>query len=134
MLKNAMSNTPFIPVQIRRRKRSHMGQISVEKPTPSGSVLSGIQHEPHRRDRRARLEELTTGDGRPFPAHLKAQISRELDRFELVLKQIRECEQTRDALLTAAQSVASTEADNLMPAGQSAQPALSVPAMLLDPS
>src|SRR6202007_1518375 len=53
-----------------------------------GQGISG--YEPHRRDRRARLEELTTGDGRPLPAHLKAQISRELDRFELVLKQIRE--------------------------------------------
>ena len=94
-----------------------------------GQGISG--YEPHRRDRRARLEELTTGDGRPLPAHLKAQIGRELDRFELVLKQIRECEQTRDALLTA-QAVASTEADNLLPAGQSTQPAPSVPTMLLE--
>ena len=37
-------------------------------------------YEPLRRDRRQRLEELTTGDGRPLPAHLKTQISRELDR------------------------------------------------------
>ena len=89
-------------------------------------------YEPHRRDRRERLDELTTGDGRPLPAQLKAQISRELDRLELVLKQIRECEQTRDALLTAAQPVVATEADNLMPVGQSAQPAPSAPAMLLE--
>jgi len=95
-----------------------------------GQGISG--YEPHRRDRRARLEELTTGDGRPLPGHLKAQISRGLDRFELVLKQIRECEQTRDALLTAVQAVASTAADNLMPSGQSAQPGPSVPAMLLE--
>jgi len=94
-----------------------------------GQGISG--YEPHRRDRRERLHELTTGDGRPLPAHLKAQISRELDRLELVLKQIRECEQTRDALLTAAQPVAAAEADNLMPVGQSAQPVPSAPAMLL---
>ena len=38
-------------------------------------------YEPLKRNRRARLEELKTGDGRPLPAHLKAQISRELDRL-----------------------------------------------------
>ena len=40
-------------------------------------------YEPLKRNRRARLEELKTGDGRPLPAHLKAQISRELDRLEV---------------------------------------------------
>lgn len=44
-------------------------------------------YEPLSRDRRKRLEELTTGDGRPLPAHLKAQIGRELDRLELLLEQ-----------------------------------------------
>ena len=39
-------------------------------------------YEPLRRDRRQRLEVLTTGDGRPLPTHLKTQISRELDRLE----------------------------------------------------
>jgi len=34
------------------------------------------EYEPLKRNRRARLEELKTGDGRPLPAHLKAQISR----------------------------------------------------------
>lgn len=42
-------------------------------------------YEPLRRDRRQRFEELKTGDRRPLPAHLKAQIGRELDRFELLL-------------------------------------------------
>ena len=54
---------------------------------------------PLRRDRRQRLEQLTTGDGRPLPAHLKAQISRELDRLELMLQQIKAVEAERDALL-----------------------------------
>src|SRR5882757_9692271 len=36
-------------------------------------------YEPLRRDRRQRLDELTTGDGRPLPVHLKTQIRRELD-------------------------------------------------------
>ena len=54
---------------------------------------------PLRRDRRERLEELTTGEGRPLPAHLKSQISRELDRLELTLLQIKTVETERDALL-----------------------------------
>src|SRR6266550_8451098 len=41
-------------------------------------------YEPLRRDRRERLDELRTGDGRPLPKNLKAQISRELDRLELL--------------------------------------------------
>src|SRR5215211_3285511 len=56
-------------------------------------------YEPLHRDRRQRLEELTTGDGRPLPAHLKAQISRELDRLELTLQQLKAVEAERDALL-----------------------------------
>jgi len=35
---------------------------------------------PLSRTRRKRLEELRTGDGRPLPPHLKAQISREPTR------------------------------------------------------
>ncbi len=45
-------------------------------------------YEPLRRNRRGRLEELATGDGRPLPEHLKAQISRELDRLEIILAQL----------------------------------------------
>jgi transposase len=62
---------------------------------------------PLRRDRRARLETLRTGDGREMPAHLKAQIGRELDRIELLLKQIKEVEAERDGLLAAARKPAS---------------------------
>jgi transposase len=57
-------------------------------------------YEPLRRKRRERLEELRTGDGRPLPQHLKAQIGRELDRLELILQQIRSVETERDALLS----------------------------------
>jgi transposase len=67
---------------------------------------------PMRRDRRVRLEALRTGDGRVLPAHLKAQISRELDRLELLLDQIEAVEAEQDALLAAArQPVAGNVAD-----------------------
>ena len=64
-------------------------------------------YEPLHRDRRQRLEELTTGDGRPLPAHLKAQIGRELDRLELLLRQLKVVEAERDALLAPMADAAS---------------------------
>lgn len=62
----------------------------------------GVEYEPLHRNRRQRLKELRTGDGRPLPEHLKRQISRELDRLELVLEQIKTVEAERDAMLAAA--------------------------------
>lgn len=59
-------------------------------------------YEPLRRDRRERLEDLATGDGRPLSPNLKAQISRELDRIELGLKQIAEVEDARNLMLASA--------------------------------
>jgi transposase len=61
-------------------------------------------YEPMHRRRRARLDELTTGDGRLLPQHLKAQVSRELDRLELLLEQLKAVEAERDALLAAPES------------------------------
>jgi transposase len=58
-------------------------------------------YEPLRRDRRARLNALQTGDGRRLPQHLKAQVCRELDRLELLLEQIKAVEAERDAPLDA---------------------------------
>jgi transposase len=57
---------------------------------------------PMRINRRGRLEVLRTGDGRALLPHVKAQISRELDRLELLLKQIKAVEAEQDALLAAA--------------------------------
>ena len=60
----------------------------------------GIAHyDPRHRDRRARLVALTTGDGRPLPEGLKAEIGRELDRLELVASQLAAVERERDALV-----------------------------------
>src|SRR5437667_9231395 len=70
--------------------------------------ISGYQ--PLRRDRRQRLEELQTGDGRAFPQHLKALVNRELDRLELLLKQIKTVEAARDALLAVGQTAKPTPA------------------------
>ena len=71
-------------------------------------------YEPLRRDRHERLEELRTGDGRPLPQHLKAQVNREIDRLELLLKQIKAVEAERDALLVAARTPAAVPASMLL--------------------
>jgi transposase len=56
---------------------------------------------PLRRNRRAQLGALRTGDGRALPEHVKTQIDRELDRLELLLVQIKAVEAERNALLAA---------------------------------
>ncbi len=65
-------------------------------------------YEPGRRDRRERLEELRTGDGRDLPRHIKAQLLRELGRLELLIEQIKAVEAERDAVL-AQEKAALTE-------------------------
>jgi transposase len=61
-------------------------------------------YEPMHRHRRVRLDELKTGDGRPLPPQLKAQVCRELDRLELLLEQLKAVEAERDALLAATET------------------------------
>src|ERR1700731_3470163 len=56
-------------------------------------------YEPLKRKRRAQLEGLQTGDGRPLPAHLKAQIWRELERLEMILTQLKTLKEEREAPL-----------------------------------
>jgi len=69
-------------------------------------------YEPAKRERRARLETLRTGDGRELPQRLKAQILRELDRLEQLLSQIKAVEAERDALI--AEDEAAAPAKRLM--------------------
>jgi transposase len=63
----------------------------------------GIAYEPLHGNRRARLEQLRTGDGRALPEHMKRQISRELDRLELLLEQIKAVEAERNTMLAVSE-------------------------------
>ena len=67
-------------------------------------------YEPLRKGRLERLEDLRTGDGRPLPVRLKAQIIRELDRLEVLLEQLKTVEAERDALLKPASGEAASPA------------------------
>jgi transposase len=71
-----------------------------------------FDYAPLRRDRRVRLEALRTGDGRALLPHLKAQISRELDRLELLLDQIAAVEREQDALLAASKAAGEKAVSN----------------------
>jgi transposase len=61
-------------------------------------------YNPLHKNRRECLEELRTGDGCSVPAHLKLEILREIDRLELVVRQISEVEAERDEMLQPAQA------------------------------
>jgi transposase len=66
-------------------------------------ALHGIyDYQPLKADRKAQIEGLRTGDGRPLPHRLKAEMLRELQRLELVLRMITEVEAERDAIIKQA--------------------------------
>ena len=99
---------PPSPEEEDRRWLSRERDILIEERTAHTNRIAGLLatqgtrgYRPLRRDCRARLLELKTGDGRPLPQRLKAEIGRELDRLELVKQQIAEVEAARDALLVA---------------------------------
>ena len=104
----AMVKAPT-PEEEDRRRLSRERKVLVAERVKHVNRVKGLLfsqgvsgYEPLRRDRRQRLDELTTGDGRSLPTHLKTQISRELDRLELLLDHIKQAEAERDALLAAA--------------------------------
>ena len=89
----------------RRRVNRERAQLLDERTAMTNRIkgllanqgITGFQ--PLKRDRHARLGELRTGDGHPLPQRLRAEIARMLDRLEVLLRQIKEVEAERDALL-----------------------------------
>jgi transposase len=61
-------------------------------------------YNPLRRGAREHLETLETGDGRPLPSHLKAEIHRELERLALIESQLIALEAEREALMQSHQA------------------------------
>jgi transposase len=63
-------------------------------------AAQGVYHfQPGRRDWVDRLGELQTGDGRPLPPRLAAEISRHCQRLALVDQMLKELERERDAMV-----------------------------------
>jgi transposase len=99
------------PEEEDRRRLSRERRVLVAERVEHVNRIKGLLfsqgvsgYEPLRRDRRKRLDELMTGDGRALPAHLKLQISRELDRLELLLDHIKAVETERNTLLAEQQA------------------------------
>jgi transposase len=99
---------PPTPEEEDRRRLSRERKTLVAERIEHTNRIKGLlfsqgiaDYEPVERDRRKRLEELRTGDGRPLLDNLKSAISRELDRLEMLIDQIKKVESARDALLGA---------------------------------
>ena len=98
----SMIRVPTVEEEDRRRigreRKALVKERTLHTNRIKGLIFSvGIRgYEPGRRDRRERLEELRTGDGKPLPLHLRAQLNRELDRLELLTEQIKCVEAERD--------------------------------------
>jgi transposase len=87
----------------RERKRLICERVQHVNRIKGLCALHGIyDYRPLRADRKAQLEGLRTGDGRPLPSRLKAEIRRELQRLELVLQMIKEVEAERNAIIEEA--------------------------------
>lgn len=116
----SMVKSPSAEEEDRRRLVRERKTLITERIRDSNRIkgllfAQGISnYEPLRPDRRARLAALRTGDGRELPAHLKTQISRALDRLELLLEQIKAVEAERDALLAQEQIDAKSPAGVLL--------------------
>ena len=62
----------------------------------AGQGITGFN--PLHKDRRQLLDAARTGDGRSLPPHLKAEILREIELIELLLRQIADVEAAREVL------------------------------------
>jgi transposase len=81
------------------RERDRLLKERIEHTNRIKGLLVGqgiVDYDPLGKDRRERLDALETGDGRPLPTGLKAELRRELDRLELVGSQMAAVEQERD--------------------------------------
>jgi transposase len=72
--------------------------------------------EPTWQTRRVRLEALRTAEGHELPPRLKAEIVRQIERLELILRQIAEVETARDAMLAAEQAAPVLDTEHTTPA------------------
>jgi transposase len=106
---------PPEPEDEERRRLVRERKMLVAERTRETNRIRGLlasqgitDYDPLRRDRRARLEGLRTGDGRALPPRFQAEIARARDRIELVERQIAELEAERNALVQPASGPSSS--------------------------
>jgi transposase len=101
----SMVQPPSPEAEDRRRLTRERGTLIQERTRHTNRIRGllcgqGIPaYDRLRPDRLARLETLTTGDGRPLPERLRAEIRREMARLDLLCRQIAAVERERDALV-----------------------------------
>jgi transposase len=104
----SMVRPPSPEEEDRRRLTRERGTLLKERTQQTNRIRGllfgqGItDYDPLRQDHLSRLEALRTGDGRPLPERLKAEIRRALERIALVCRQLAEVERARDALIRQA--------------------------------
>jgi transposase len=84
------------------RERTELTAERVSLVNRIGAILATLgtgQYNPLLQSRRRRLDELRTASGQPLPIHARAKIVRLLIRLELVLAQIAEIDEQRDAVV-----------------------------------
>ena len=112
---------PPSPHEEDQRRLSRERQTLIKERIEHSSRIKGLLaaqgirgYRPLRRDCRDRLNDLKTGDGRALPPWLKTAIVRELDRLELVKRQIKEVEIARHELLESATTDATVSPAKLL--------------------
>jgi transposase len=115
-----MVHPPSVEDEDRRRITRERGRLLRERIEHTnrikGLLMSqGIAgYDPLGKERWSRLEALQTSDGRALPPRLKAEIGREIERLELLARQIKQVESERDALVAAAPEEADSPATLLL--------------------
>ena len=96
---------PPTPEQEDRRRTSRERAVLLQERVRHVNRIKGLlagqgitDYEPLHKDRRAHLATLKTGDGQPLPLRLKAELLREIELIELLIRQIAEVEVERDTV------------------------------------
>jgi transposase len=96
---------PPTPEQEDRRRTSRERAVLMQERVRHVNRIKGLlagqgitDYEPLHKDRRAHLAALKTGDGQPLPLRLKAELLREIELIELLIRQIAEVEVERDTV------------------------------------
>src|SRR3954453_5391744 len=116
----SMVHPPSVEEEDRRRitrERRTLLRERIEHTNRIKGLLMGqgvMGYDPLGKDRWTRLETLATRDGHALPPRLKAEIGREIERLELLVRQIGQVEAERDALAAAVPEVTASPAALLL--------------------
>jgi len=104
---------PLEPEEEDRRRHGRERRVLVAERVKIVNRIKGLlfsqgvtDFRPLNKDRRTRFGKLMTGDGRELPARLKAEVTRALDRLELLLAQIKAVEIQREEEVAAERATA----------------------------